>query len=334
MKIQDCVLSIDVAVFAPLVRNQPEDCWVEARNSGAIPPEVYELYQRAGFLSFGAGPRFLSDGENILFSYFAMTLNCLMETLTDSKEQLAAFVKEHNLTYDPGKKVRGEPWEPAASTRAQRHLRDLLIALQGSLDTFADLIALLLTGRIPGLRVGRAQFVQIENWIAQPLSLSAVVATPYDSHLVDLYDALRPLVLAGPPEQDWLPLMHMLRNKGAHLGQRIFRQVGLHDTDLRFHVFLPRQWPYIWEKHMKPHDPNAKPDPALMTKLLQETLINQDLLTFTRCLHGKVKGVVSAGASVANRMYAAFESFAVNQAALAELERNSEAYEFEYFIER
>ncbi|PYT64082.1 MAG: hypothetical protein DMG35_01605 [Acidobacteria bacterium] len=328
------MLSIDVAVFAPVVRNQPEDCWVEARNSGAIPPEIYGLYQRAGFLSFGSGSRFLGDDENILFSYFSMTLNCLMEMLTDAKEQLAEFVKDHNLTYDLGKKARGEPWEPAASTRAQRHLRDLLIALHASLDTVADLIALFLTGRIPRLRVGRAQFFQIENWLAQPLNLSAMVATPYDSHLADLYGALKPLVLPGPPEQDWLPLMRMLRNKGAHLGQRIFRQVGLHDTDLRFHVFLPREWPYIWEKHMKPHDPNVKADPTLMPKLLQETLINQDILTFTRCLHGKVKEIVSVCARVANTMYAAFENFAVNQTALAELERSSEAYEFEYFIER
>ena len=130
MRIQDCVLSIDVAVFAPVVRNQPEDCWVEARNSGAIPPEIYGLYQRAGFLSFGSGSRFLGDDENILFSYFSMTLNCLMEMLTDAKEQLAEFVKDHNLTYDLGKKARGEPWEPAASTRAQRLRRQVLPILR------------------------------------------------------------------------------------------------------------------------------------------------------------------------------------------------------------
>jgi hypothetical protein len=66
MRLEDCVLDVDVAVTAPLQWREPEDDWVQALNSQAIPREVFNLYSRAGYLSFGAAPPFLSDKENIL----------------------------------------------------------------------------------------------------------------------------------------------------------------------------------------------------------------------------------------------------------------------------
>ena len=130
---------------------------------------------------------------------------------------------------------------PKLTSRARRHLRDFLIALDSSLDTLADVIALFLTGRIGGLQLGRGDFLTIERWVAQPLKSSGLVSTPYDAHLRKLYDALRPLILPGALEEDWLPLMHMLRNKSIHLGPAILRQTGLHDASGKFHIFLPRK---------------------------------------------------------------------------------------------
>ena len=41
------------------------------------------------------------------------------------------------LVYDPVKKARGEKWEKGAAKQELRHFRDLLIALQTSLDALA-----------------------------------------------------------------------------------------------------------------------------------------------------------------------------------------------------
>jgi hypothetical protein len=125
--------------------------------------------------------------------------------------------------------------------------------------------------------------------------------------------------------------MRMLRNKAAHLGQPVFRQVGLHDKTPKIYTFIPRQWPYIWEKHMKP---SGSPPPALgfIPKFLSETLIHQDVLTYTEGLQAKVKDVIRAGVSVLASTHVQVQDFGPNQAALAELQGSSEAYGFEHFL--
>jgi len=331
MLLENCVLNVDFTTVAPLTRNQPEEAWVRARDTGAIPKSLYDLYCNADYLSFGGGTSYLRDGENVLFSYFAMILRSLLEALVDAHEQIPLFIEAQGRTYDLGKKTRGEHWDDTANAEARRYFRDLLIALQSSLDSFADLVALFLTGLIPGLTLGRAQFARVEAWLQRALPPSGLVLTPYDSQLRRLYDALKPLVLAGPPERDWLPLMRMLRNKVAHLGQPVFRQVGLHDEDFRFHAFVPRQWPFIWEKHMKPHDPNIPVDRTVLPKLFREILIHQDIVSYAEGLRQKVLAVTSEGVLVVSSAYKEFGNFAVNQGALAELQGNSLAYNFEYF---
>lgn len=332
MRLEDCILNIDVAMTAPLQRTEPEEEWVRARDSGAIPASLYDLYRRGDYLSFGAAPSFLKDDDNILFSYFGLLLRCLMESLVDAEEQLRLFVETQTLTYDLGKKARGEPWDSAAPAKAHRHFRDLLISLQSGLDTLADLTALFLTGLIPGLRLGRAQFSRIEAWLDCPPPPARPVLTPHENSLRQLYDTLGPLVRPGHPERDWLPLMRLLRNKATHLGPANFRYIGLHDKAGRFYTFIPRQWPYLWERHIKRHDPSRPKDPEFLPTLFRETLVHQDVITYAQGLRAKVLKVVHAGVSVLVETYEQFRGFSLNQAALVELERSSEMYDFECFL--
>ena len=334
MLLKDCILDADVFLSAPFERDEPEERWTTARDSGAIPPELYDLYRTARFLSFRAGPRFLTDDRNVLFSYFSILLNCLVDALVTASEQVTAFASDQNLTYDLGKKLRGEHWDPQADVRARRHFRDLLIALDGSLDTVADITAIFLTGRIGGLQLGRGDFLKIEQWLGQPLRVPTAILTPYDSHQLRLYDELKRLVLPGPPEKDWLPLMHMLRNKSIHLGQATLRQIGLHDASRKFFVFLPRKWPFIWESDTKPAGSTAKSERSDMPSLLDELLVHQDIVSYTDGLQKKVFQVVQAAISEILSMYRAFKDFDTNEAAIAELDRNSVTFEFENFVDK
>ena len=256
-----------------------------------------------------------------------------MESLSDADAQLGRFLETQKLVHDQGKVARGEPWEKDAAFRARRHFRDMLISLQAALDGFAELVAVFLTGLIPRLSFGRAQFVHIESWLETPFPPLGAIITPYDDPRRKLYDALRQLVHAEGPERDWLPLMRMLRNKIAHLSPATFRSIGLHDKSLRFYEFVPRQWPYLWEKHMKPHGQADPPEPGFLQKLYQETLIHQDIESYARGLRGKVLKVVGAGVSVLSEMYVRFADFGLNQAAMAELQANSRSYSFEYFVD-
>jgi hypothetical protein len=333
MLLKDCVLKgIDVVQTSILQWNEPEPRWIAARDTVAIPPELFSLYEQLGYLSFGAAPPLFSDEKNVVFSYLSMTLNCLLDNLVDAQAHGTELVKNEALLYDIGKKIRKEPWDPNADARFRRNLRDILIALDGSLDTLADLIALFLVGRwkIPGLRLGRGDFVSIEGWLSQPFK-STTIVTPYDSHVRTLYDQLRPLVICDPPEQDWLGLTHILRNKALHFGQSMLRQVGLHDTKPQFYIFIPRQWPFIYERYMKPANPSLPHDPNMMRELFVDSLIHQDVLSFARGLHLRVSRIVSIVASWTAKVCTDFRDFPTGKESLEASESPLAKSSFEYF---
>jgi hypothetical protein len=141
MRLEDCVLDADIIISAPMVRTEPEEEWVRASKSGAIPSVLFDFYCRAGFLSFGSAPAFLQYKDHILFSYFSLLLRSVMESLVDADIQLGLFSEAQRLTYDVSKKIRGESWDETAGTRGRRHFRDLLIAEHSALDSLADLTA-------------------------------------------------------------------------------------------------------------------------------------------------------------------------------------------------
>ncbi len=333
MRLENCILDIDRAVSAPLQRREPEEDWLRARDSGAIPASLFALYARASYLSFGTAPPFLKDDDNALFSYFGMLLRSVMKSLTEADDERRLFVEARALVYDPAKRARGESWDPFADDRARRHFRHVVLSLQAALDGLADLSGLFLTGLVPDLRVGRAQFSRLEVWLSRPLPIAGLILSPQEHYLRELYDALRPLAHPDGPARGWLGLMRLFRNKAAHLGDAVFRYVVLHDESGRFYTFIPRQWPYIWERHMKPASASDASDALQFPKLFRETLIHQDIISWVQGLRSRVHAVLDAGLSVLNMVYEAFKDFPVNSAALAELNGSSELHAFEYFPE-
>jgi len=206
----------------------------------------------------------------------------------------------------------------------------LLMALQTSLDAIADLIAIFFPGAIKGLEAGRAQFSKIEVWLTKPLTVTKLIVTPTEFFVNRLHDALNPLINASGPEKDWLPLMRMLRNKAAHLGTALFRQIGLpRKSDHRQVAFIPRQWPYLWEQQMKPtgHKPSTP-----LKQLLIETLIHQDIESYCEGLLDKIKTVIAAITEILNQAYDALRESPFNGPALLQLKSNFEQYQFEHFV--
>jgi hypothetical protein len=125
--------------------------------------------------------------------------------------------------------------------------------------------------------------------------------------------------------------MRMFRNKSAHLGDAVFRQAGLHDSKGVFYTFLPRRWPYLWEEHLKPSGSDDSGKPSEVQKLLLDSLVHQDIVTYARGVQAKVGAVMSVALEVVDEAYAGFSDFPPNQAALAELQGSSEAYAFDSF---
>ena len=177
------------------------------------------------------------------------------------------------------KGARGKTWNVAQSKRERRHFRDLLIALQTSLDSLADIIAIMFPGSIKGLEVGRSQFSRVESWLKKPFPAVGLLVTPSEFYIGKLHEGLRQIVCAPPPETDWLPMMRLLRNKAAHLGQPLFRQVGLERAgDGELFAFIQRQWPYLWESLIKPAGHDSQQIHAYCLRC-SATAIHQDIVT-------------------------------------------------------
>ena len=329
MLIEDCEIHGDMgAVTAAFTRTEPEADWLKARDAGILPASVFSLYRRAGFLSYGASPHFLSDPKQYLFGYFSMVLDSIKATLLDAAEEAGAFTVAQSEIYDVGKERRGESWDDNADRRAKNHFRMLVLSLCASLDAASELTALLLTGLIPGLVVGRAAFTEIEKWLKAPLPMKTAIITPQRIVLEKLYQRLHPIVEATGPEKDWLPLMKLFRDKAAHLGTVHFREIGFHDKDLRFHRFFPRRWPVLWEEHMSAAG-SKEPHPTLESMVGQ--FMRQDNISYVHSLRAKVTMLIDAACDVLDSAYENFKDFQPNQAAMLQLQKNAKAFDFEGF---
>ena len=169
-------------------------------------------------------------------------------------------------------------------------------------------------------------------WLNKPFTPFSLLATPYDAQVRALYDSLKPLVICNPPEQDWLGLTHLFRNKILHFGQGMLRIVGLYDMKgTKCYVFIPRQWPFIYERYMKPKGMATPHDPLLMRKLFEDSLIHQEIMSFVEGSHLRVFEIIRVVASWIAGMCKTFESRGSNADALVALETPLAQSPFEHF---
>lgn len=332
MKLRDCVLDVDWTVRSPLEIKRPKADWVLARSEGTIPNSMYELYTKANFLSYGSSVGLLGDDDNILFGYFSMPLRSLKELCVEANEEVQAFESAMGERFDFGKKLRGQSWDRTADQRARRPLKRLTIALAGILDALADLIALFFTKLIPKLRLGRAQFVDVETWLKGSAPTPAMIVSPHDYYLERLYLSLKPVVVTSGSDREWLPLLRLLRNKSAHMGDRMFPFFGFHDKQGTFYEFLPRQWPHILESRITRNDPSAK-KPKLKHPGFEELLMHEDVISFAKGLRNKVSRVIEGVCEVLKTAYPQFQNLPLNEEALKQLTQSSESFDFEFFSE-
>jgi hypothetical protein len=331
MKLENCGLQIAGVVTPPLIRTEPEPDWVTARDTGILPAAGFSLYSRSNYFSYGSAPPFLADENHLLFTYFGMVLRSVRESLVDADAELRAFLDSQAHIYDPGKRVRGEEWDPSAPKQAKIQFRLLLSSLYSVLDTTADLVSLFLTGLIPRLHLGKAKFSHIEEWLGRPFPPSGLIITPQRSILERLYADLLPLIKPSGPECDWLPFMRMIRNKAAHLGDEVFRYVALPDQNGIYYTFIPRQWPFILEEHVYAADTIPSPPPEPFPEFLRRTLIHEDISSYSSGLRKKVTEVVEKVLAVLDSAYVQFCNFSLNTAALAELNECAASHSFNHF---
>jgi hypothetical protein len=212
--------------MAPFFRSEAEEEWVRAKDSGTIPQSLFDLYRRANYLSFGTAPKFLADPDNLLFSYFCLSVRSVMAALVEASDYVIEFSQAQSETYYPGKDQDDHTWSKEksdlADKRARTSFRNLLNSVHIAFDSLAEIIGIFAPGQINGLTVGRAQFSSIEDWLRKSPSKLKLIAEPKDVYLNELYVALHPIVISSGPESDWLHICVYLGTKPPTWDNRYF----------------------------------------------------------------------------------------------------------------
>jgi len=333
MKLQDCHMQLRTVLTAPLERDEPEPEWSNAHESEIIPEQLWNLYRSTRYLSGSALAGMETPQARMITVYVARLMRSVRECLVDASELREQMRQLSPLQYDPRKPYPHE-FDREASRRHRSAFRSLLVNLLGSLDVFADLVAIILPRRVPRLAAGRATFTDMERWLAKPNQVTAAVVTPHEHHASELHNRLSPLIfVVSGPERDWLPLLRMYRNKVAHLGHESYTQFGLeHISDDGLSFFIPRSWPFVAEQYAS-SEVSPTPSGRLVdfSDVLTRWLMHQDLEEYSEGAIRKVREVLGVGFQVLHEAYVQLKSISPSQQVLEDLESSKQSFEFEYF---
>jgi hypothetical protein len=331
MRFEEFDLDLEGVVMAPLTRREPAADWLDGRDAGILPSALFSLYTRSRYLSYGADPPFLADREHILFSYFGLVMQAIKDSLLEANTDLKTFQSKQDKGYDLEKRLKNEPWDPEADAVARRSFQLLLSSLLASLDSTAELVALFLPNQIKNLFVGRAQFSSIESWLEGSPPVLSVVCSPQQKKLEELYIKIKPKVCTSGEETEWLRFARNLRNKSTHIPGSV-RQFVFKHSNGESYTFLPREWPFIWEKHFHATGSVPPAGPIPMPELLSRILLRQDKVSYAEELRMRITLLVEDVLSVVDQMYGDFGRFPLNEGALEQLLRNSELAKFQAFL--
>jgi hypothetical protein len=198
--------------------------------------------------------------QHHLFSYLGDLGEGILMSLSEVEDLVGELREYEPHGFAPG--VREGREARTASIRADRRFKYILLTLTGALDMFAEVVALLLSGAIQNLPVGRADFGKLRRFFEDPVPDPGGIVTPRVHYAQLLHARLRPLVVCEGAEADWLEITELYRNKYAHTGSATLPILSLQQRNGEYHPFLPNQWPLILEEFYEPAGtvPRATPE--------------------------------------------------------------------------
>jgi len=328
MKLQECDLDISGVVSRPLIRSKPEEEWLQAKDHEIIPDSLFEFYCRADYFSFGKAPRFLSDPEKLLFPFVSNVARGILDSCIEAEDLLTAIRDAHQRMYTPVKRMKGVEWDAKASLKSQRSFKYLVLALSGILDQFAEIAAILFHPQLQKLTPGRSSFDTFKDFAEAPLHSPDFVVTAKTPLIEKLHEVLRSEIVVAGPEECWLDLLVLYRNKIAHLGNSMFCRMGFADKHDDYFLFLPNRWPYFIQQDIT--TPHEKPTGSVR-ELAEETLVYQDVVEYSQMLTGRIKRLLKGGFSVLCKAYHDFRNFDPTPEVISSIRKNSKSFTFRYF---
>lgn len=206
MRLTDEMLNVVGVVSAPLSIKSAEQEWLEDRDNGRLPRNVFSFYEAASFFSIDDAPRFLDDENKWLFSFLTSLVRGMRECLAEAHDLVDEIRKSHSSKYTPAKRFKKQQYDREASGRQTRDFKYLIVNLASALDQFAEITALLFTKEISRLTCGRASFVDVKKFAEAPWLAAPGIVSPKGYYLEKLHTALSAEVVGRGPESEWIDL--------------------------------------------------------------------------------------------------------------------------------
>ena len=330
MKLEDCVLEITHGMARSPILDVPEREWTEGRNKSVLPEYLYRFYCLAGYFSIDKAPRFLNDPDRLLFSFLGGLAHGIRESLDEAHELAATIRSDQGKGYSPFKKMRGEQWDHEADTRQRRSFRYLIVSLASAMDQFAEVVSIFFHGDIEGLTVGRASFAQLRGFARGPFVPGGMIVSPMEAHFQELHNVLVEELEVEGDEQHWFELLHLYRNKLAHLGSPMFPIVSFHDRKGEFYSFTPNRWPLFHQSEIRPAG-EVQEEQDTIQKYAEECYIHQDIVQYSEGVLHRVQHLIDRGFQVLCAAYNDFKDFDLKESALRSLRRKRQHYSFRRF---
>jgi len=330
MKLDDCVLETTHAVGRPPSPSAPEQEWTDARDRSLIPEHLYRFYCAADYFGFDRAPRFLDDPERMLFSFLASLVRGIRESFEEAHALVASIREDEGKGYSPVKELRGEPYDREADVRQRRSFRYLIVSLSGVLDQLAEVVSIFFHGAIEGLTVGRATFAKLQAFARDPYVPAGRIVLPQEARFEELHKVLVEELEATGDERQWFELLHLYRNKLAHLGSPMFPIISFRDTNGVFYSFTPNRWPLFHQTELAPAG-TAPSGPDAIETYAKNNYVHQDLVSYSEGLLSRVSRLVERAFEVLCATYADFKDFKLNASALRSLRRKKQQYQFRSF---
>jgi len=258
-------------------------------------------------------------------------LNALLSCFVESKELLNEVEHYEELDYTPIKRAKGEKWDENASKLQGRAFKLFILELSSALDLLSELVALLLPGIVPDLKLGRSLYSSLDVWLSNPINTTSSIVKHKEHYAVQLHDALNNEKIKDSSEMDWYGLLRLYRNKLAHLGVPSIRKLVFHDSEGNFYKFIPKSWPFLWEKDLKLHVESIGEEDKPGPDYFENILIHEDIISFCKNCRLKVFSYINAGLIVLNEAYKTLKDMSLNSLALEHLEANERNFDFKHF---
>ena len=308
--------------------SEPEEEWVQANDRGIIPDSLFKFYCGADYFSFGKAPRFLSDPEKLLFPFVSNLARGILDSSIEAEDLLAEIRAAHERMYTPVKKITGVKWDDRANLKSQRNFKYLIVALSGMLDQFAENAAIFFHPQLQKLNPGRSSFDAFKNFAEAPLPPPKFVVAAKTPLIEELHKVLSREIAGAGPEECWLDLFLLYRNKIAHLGTSMFWSMGFANKDDDYFMFLPNRWPYFVERDIT--TPHEKPTGSVR-EFAEETLVYQDVVEYSNMLTGRIRRLLEGGFSVLIEAYREFQNFDPAPEVISSIRKNTKSFNFRYF---